>query len=175
MKEKIAEIAKKYINDEDVIYITGGTTTLELAKILHDKKKLIVFTNAINIALELINNSNIEIKIIGGNFREKTFSMVGQDTIDHISKYNFDKIFLGVNGVTNKILTTPNELESVVDSKALEKSKEAYVLADETKFGSIAYSTICDIEAVNYIITNTKPDSHFIEEVSKKGVTVLYK
>lgn len=173
-KNKIAKIAKEYINDGDVIYISGGTTTLELARILYDKKNLLVFTNAINIALELMNNSNINIKIVGGYFREKTYSMVGQDAMDYISKYNFDKIFLGVNGITNEILTTPNELESVVDAKAVEKSKEVYVLADETKFGSIAYSTICKIDDINYIITNTKPDSKFLEEVSKKGITVLY-
>ena len=55
-KKKIAQIAKRFINEGDIIYISGGTTTLELAKILFDIGNLVVFTNAINILLELVNN-----------------------------------------------------------------------------------------------------------------------
>lgn len=174
-KRKIAQIAKRFINEGDIIYISGGTTTLELAKILFDVENLIVFTNAINILLELINNSSIRIKLVGGDFRKRTFSMVGQEAINFLDRYNFDKAFVGVNGIsTDEGFTTPNELEAVVDRQVIKRSKEAFILADETKFGAVAFSTICKIEDVDYIITNKLLNSNLTRGIQKNGVKIVY-
>lgn len=174
-KKKIAQIAKRFINEGDIIYISGGTTTLELAKILFDIKNLIVFTNAINILLELVNISDINIKLIGGDFRKKTFSMVGQEAIGYLDRYNFDKAFVGVNGLSiGEGFTTPNELEAIVDGKVARKSKEIFILADESKFGAVAFSTICKIEDVNYIITNKQLNSSLARDIQETGVKIVY-
>ncbi|MBA7509422.1 HTH-type transcriptional repressor GlcR [subsurface metagenome] len=173
-KKKIAQIAKRFINEGNIIYISGGTTTLELAKILFDIKDLIVFTNAINILLELANNSGIEIKLVGGDFRKKTFSMVGQEAINYLDRYNFDKAFVGVNGISvSEGFTTPNELEAIVDGEVIKRSKEAFILADETKFGAVAFSNICKIEDVDYIITNKSLNSNLAKEIKKDGVKIV--
>lgn len=175
-KRKIAQIARRFIKEGDVIYISGGTTTLELAKILFDIENLMVFTNAINILLELVNNSGIEIKLVGGDFRKKTFSMVGQEAINYLDRYNFDKAFVGVNGISvDEGFTTPNELEAIVDGEVIKKSKEKFILADETKFGAVAFSTICKINDVNYIITNKLLNSNLSKEIQKNGVKIVYK
>ena len=173
-KKKIAQITKRFINEGDIIYISGGTTTLELAKILFDIKDLIVFTNAINILLELANNSGIEIKLIGGDFRKKTLSMVGHEAINYLDRYNFDKAFVGVNGISvSEGLTTPNELEAIVDGEVIRRSKEVFILADETKFGAVAFSTICKIEDVDYIITNNLPDAKLTKDIQKMEVKII--
>ena len=173
-KKKIAQITKRFINEGDIIYISGGTTTLELAKILFDIKDLIVFTNAINILLELANNSGIEIKLIGGDFRKKTFSMVGQEAINYLDRYNFDKAFVGVNGISvSEGFTTPNGLEAIVDGEVIRRSKEVFILADETKFGAVAFSTICKIEDVDYIITNNLPDAKLTKDIQKMEVKII--
>jgi len=42
-----------------------------------------------------------------------TFSTVGCRTINYIDKYNFDKAFIGVNGISiEEGFTTQNELEA---------------------------------------------------------------
>jgi len=174
-KKKIAQIAKRFVNEGDIIYISGGTTTLELAKILFDVKNLIVFTNAINILLELVNNSEINVKLVGGDFRRRTFSTVGQEAINYLDRYNFDKAFIGVNGIsTGEGFTTPNELEAVVDGEVVRKSKETFILADKSKFGAVAFSTICKIEDVDYIITNRLPNSSLTRGIQKSKVKIVY-
>jgi len=175
-KKKIAKSAKKFINEGDIIYIGGGTTTLELAKVLLDIKNLVVFTNAINILLELVNNSEIKIKLVGGNFRRKTLSMVGQEAITYLDRYNFDKAFIGVNGISiGEGFTTPNELEAIVDGKVVGKSKETFILADESKFGAVAFSSICKIRDVDYLLTNKQIDSSLTKDIKKEGVNIIYK
>lgn len=174
-KRKIGGIARKYINEGDIIYISGGTTTLELAKTLLDVKNLVVFTNAINIVLEIVNYSDIKIKLVGGNFRRNTFSTVGQGAINYLGQYNFDKAFVGVDGISIKEgFTTPNELEAIVDGMALLRSKEKFILADESKFESIAFSTICRISDVDYIITNRIKNKNLIREIKKENVNIIW-
>lgn len=174
-KKKIAQIAKRFINDGDVIYISGGTTTLEVAKILFDINDLVVFTNAINILMEIVNHQDIKIKLVGGDFRRKTSSMVGNRAIDYLDKYNFDKAFVGVNGISiEEGFTTPNELEATVDEKVIKSSKQVFILADETKFGAIAFSTICKLEDVDYIITNKPLNSGLLKDFQKNGVRIIY-
>ena len=174
-KKKIAQIAKRFINEGDIIYISGGTTTLELAKILFDVKNLVVFTNAINILLELVNNSEISVKLVGGDFRKKTFSIVGQEAVNFLDRYNFDKAFVGVNGVSaGEGFTTPNELEAIVDGEVIRKSKETFILADESKLGAVAFSTICKIEDVNYIITDKSLNSKLSKDIQKNDVKIVY-
>jgi len=147
---------------------------LELAKILFDKKDLIVFTNAINILLELANNSGIDIKLVGGDFRKKTFSMVGQEAIKYLDRYNFDKAFVGVNGISvSEGFTTPNELEAIIDGEVIRRSKEAFILADETKFGAIAFSTMCKIEDIDYIITNNLSNAKLTKDIQKMKLKII--
>jgi DeoR family transcriptional regulator, fructose operon transcriptional repressor len=175
-KKKIALIAKRFINDGDIIFISGGTTTQELAKILFDIKNIVVFTNAINILLELVNNSEINVKLVGGDFRKKTYSMVGQDAINYLERYNFNKAFIGVNGISLKEgITTPNELEAIIDGNVIKKSKKTFILADESKFGMVAFSTICQIDDVNYIITNKSINSSLSNDIQKNGIKIIYK
>ncbi|GAI34105.1 unnamed protein product, partial [marine sediment metagenome] len=50
--------------------------------------------------MEIVNHQDIKIKLVGGDFRRKTFSMVGNKAIDYLDKYNFDKAFVGVNGIS---------------------------------------------------------------------------
>ncbi|MCD4670678.1 MAG: hypothetical protein K8S14_09560 [Actinomycetia bacterium] len=175
-KKKIAKISKKYINNGDVIYISGGTTTLELAKLLYDFEYLVVFTNAINILQELAHHKNIKIKLFGGDFRKKTYSLVGQDTISQMRNYNFKKSFLGANGLSlDKGVTTPNELEAKVDRELAKESKETFLLVDYSKFGIVAYSKICDLEEIDFIITDRKVDKVFMNKFKMNNIELLYK
>jgi DeoR family myo-inositol catabolism operon transcriptional repressor len=93
IKKIIAKISRSIISDYDVIFISGGTTTQELAKLLTGELEITVFTNAINILLEIYKNNNLNIKFVGGDFRRKTLSTIGIESIEFIKKYDFDKCF----------------------------------------------------------------------------------
>ena len=175
-KLKIANIARRYVENGDVIYISGGTTTYEFTKLLFDINDLVVFTNAFNILSELTNNPNINIKFLGGDFRRKTFSCVGQDTTSVMQKYNFNKAFIGANGVSIDVgITTPNELEAKVDGEVIKRSKESFLLVDDTKFGAVAFSVIADLSDIDYIVTNEEPESDIKETMNRKKVEIIYK
>ena len=52
--------------DNDVILIDGGTTNLELVKMLPTDKHFTVITNSLPVATELSSRRNIEVTMLGG-------------------------------------------------------------------------------------------------------------
>lgn len=174
-KRQIARMARQHVVDGDVIYISGGTTTLELARLLDGIEDLVVFTNAVNILMELANHPNVQIKFLGGDFRRTTFSCVGIDTITVMQGYRFGKTFIGANGISiEEGVTTPNDYEAKVDAEVIRRSGETYFLADETKFGTITHAVVCGLQSVNHLITNTEPPRELTEVLHAADVEVIY-
>lgn len=151
-KEKIAiaRYAAGLVKAKDSIFIDAGTTTYHMIPFLpHDN--IIVVTNGVNIALQLINRQ-IRTVLLGGEMKAGTLSLVGRDAIRSISQYRFDKCFLGINGIDRLHgLTTPDPEEAHVKQLALQFSDERFVLCDANKFSRVTFAKVGDLQEVSVI------------------------
>lgn len=139
-KTAVARYAASLIQKEDFVYIDAGTTTEWMIDFITNKEAIYV-TNAVGHAKKLAQ-AGCTVYIPGGEFKNTTEAIVGEDAVTSLEKYNFTKGFFGTNGITVKNgFTTPEIKEAIVKKVAMENSKQAYVLADETKFGKI--SSVC--------------------------------
>lgn len=136
-KRKIAAYAASLITDDDFVYIDAGTTTELMIDSIQGKHAIFV-TNSINNARRL-SQRGFKTLLVGGEFKSITEAIVGEEAIATIEKYNFTKGFFGTNGLTKKNgFTTPELREAMIKEKAMLSSKDAYVLADSSKFGKIS-------------------------------------
>ena len=78
-KHKIAQIAAELINDEDVIYLDAGSTTLEMIPYLQGKKITIV-TNSVKHAASLVD-LQLPTIILGGMIKLSTNAVLGSSVI----------------------------------------------------------------------------------------------
>lgn len=133
-KTLIGKAAAETVHDNDVLFLDAGTTVKSMIPFLRDKNEILVVTNSIDNAM-LLSDSNIETFVIGGQLKISTHALIGSSTINEIKKYNFDKSFIGTNGFDiDSGFTTPDPEESSIKRLAIQKSKEAYVLADNSKY-----------------------------------------
>lgn len=173
-KRRIAEYAQQLINDGDSIILDSGSTTLEIALRLKDKKDLTIMTNAINIALELAGSNQLQIMLTGGVLREKSYSLVGPEAERTMQNYYFDKLFLGVDGIDfNHGLTTSNPLEARLNRLMVERSNTVIAVTDSTKFGRHSFSFICDLTPIDTVITDKNISSEFEGKLKKRDITVV--
>lgn len=174
--EKVA-IGRKtveLVDDGDTIVIDIGTTTLEFARALKGKKKVTVITNAIQIAAALVVDDNIRVIMLGGNVRKGDLSTSGFLSENNISLFNVDKIFLGIGGLTiEEGITDYHIEESNLRRHILKKTHMVIGLADFSKFGVIAMNKVCDIEKINFLITDDKTDKLMISKIRTLGIKVL--
>lgn len=154
-KERIARKCLEFIEAGDTIILDSGSTTTEIAKKLRDIRQLTVITNALNIALMLGANPNIEVVMTGGEFKPPTLSLTGQKAADFFSGLNVQKLFLATAGISLKSgLTYPSISDLVVKQAMINAAETTYLVADSTKIGKSAFASLGALSLIDYIITD---------------------
>jgi DeoR family transcriptional regulator, fructose operon transcriptional repressor len=171
-KRIIAKYAASLVEDGDCIYLDAGSTVTEMIEFL-PTKDIAVVTNGL-MHLSPLLNRGIPTYLIGGFAKPKTNAFIGRGALAGLEIYRFDKCFMGVNGIHPHFgYTTPDQEEALVKEKAISLSREAYILADSTKFAEIAFAKITDIQNAS-IITNELDDDvkdQYLNRTSIKVVT----
>lgn len=163
-KQQIAEYASHFIEEGDSIYLDAGSTTYEL--ISHLPKNIVVVTNGL-MHINSLLEKGITTYLIGGFAKPKTKALIGRGAFDSLKHYRFDKCFIGVNGVHPEYgFTTPDQEEAQIKQLAISLTREAYVLADDTKFSDIAFSKIANLDAATIITNNLEPTA--LEQFNNK-------
>lgn len=153
-KNEIAKKAARLIQPNECIYIDAGSTTLAMIPYL-TQQGIIVVTNGLTHVPELIPKG-IEVYMIGGFVKKDTYAAIGVQAIEMLERFNFDRAFIGVNGIDiEQGLTTPDIEEAAIKRTAIRKSKVCYALADESKFNEVTFANICNIDDIQ-IITNQR-------------------
>lgn len=79
----------------------------------------------------------------------------------------------GVDGVDLDYgVTTTNHIEASLHKQMIASVQKVIVLADSSKFGRRGFSKICDMSAVDQIITDDKAPASVIERLQESGVDV---
>ena len=172
-KMKIGAEAAGSIQENDSVIIASGTTVLALAKKIPVKKNLTVITASLQVALELIDHSGIEVIQLGGILRKSSSSVTGPYAQKILTDFFCSKLFLGVDGIDLEFgLTTTSALEAHLNRQMIEVSQKVIVLSDSTKFGKRGFGRICGLEEVDQVITDAGISDHFVNQLESRGIEV---
>jgi len=175
-KEKllIAEKAVEFIEDGDTLIIDLGTTTLQFAKALRGNRRVTVVTNALPVAMELVNDPAIRVILLGGNLRSgelTTSGFLGEEGIGH---FNVDKLILGIGGLTaEKGVTDYNIEEANLRRHFVKNCSKVIGLADHSKIGVTAMNNICKVNQLSMLITDAQSDKMTLAGLRAQGVKVI--
>lgn len=173
LKQKIAKYAAEQINEGEVIALDVGTTTVELAKELVNRKNITIFTSSMQSA-SILSRSRNHVHLIGGRLRQSEMSMVGSIAIETIMKFNFDRFYLGLAGFSNEAGPTDYSLEETeIKRSFIARSKQVIALVDKTKFGVSSLVKVCDYDQINEIITNNDENYSLQSELKFNGKITL--
>lgn len=173
-KERIGRAAADLIRDGETVILDAGTTTAQIAKALQGRNGLTIVTNAINIALELTHSPGIEVYLTGGTLKGSTLALVGPAAEDFLRGFYADKVFLGVNGVDlRRGLTTPSLSEARVKRIMLESARERILVADNTKYGAVAFAAIAPLDMLDRVVSDSGLPDEFRDEFERKKIEVL--
>ena len=174
-KQAMARIAFDMIDDGDAVLLDGGTTNLELARLLSaGSKRITVATTAVHIALELAKSPYIRVIITGGEVRTDVFSCIGPIAENMLQNTLFDKGFIIPYHCTVKRgLTHPDMGEAFLKRSMINACKETFSIIDHTKFGQDSMNRICEISDLDYVITDWGTDPDILERIREKDVRLI--
>lgn len=169
-KLRIARAAAQMVEEGQSVLLDSGTTTTAIARALKDIKKLVVITNAINIAAELAG-TDIEVIVTGGMLRKNSFSLVGPVAEQAVRQLSADILFLGVDGFDTKLgLFTPNVFEAQVNRVMVQVSRKTVVVCDSSKFGRRSLCNIMPLAGVDTVITGKNISKQDLQALRDAGI-----
>lgn len=169
-KIRIAMAAAKMVEEGQSVLLDSGTTTTAIARALKDIRKLVIITNAINIAAE-VAGTNIEVILTGGMLRKNSFSLVGPVAEQSLQQLSADILFLGVDGFDTKLgLFTPNLFEAQVNRTMVEISRKTVAVCDSSKFGRRSLCNIMPATAVQHVITDKNIGKQDLQALREAGI-----
>lgn len=160
-KRSIGLAAAALVKENDFVYLDSGSTTLAMARALDGPAlKAGYVTNGI-LHARLLAQKGCRVYMVAGLLRDRTEAIVGAQALLSLRQYNFTKAFFGTNGVSlNEGYTTPDVEEAAAKAAALERARESWFLADDSKFGKAYPAMIAELHAAA-ILTNRCPNPKY--------------
>ena len=172
-KQQIAIRALSLIEDDDIIILDSGTTTLELAKLID--RQVIVITNDPTICHVLLHNEKVTLFSTGGRLRrEFGFTYAGSDAIRMLSNYHAHKCFIGTSAFdSERGLMVFSSEEGEVKRAIMKASVQKICLLDYSKFHKTAFSTFASPSELDIIITDNRIPQQDIDHLASINIKVL--
>jgi DeoR family transcriptional regulator, aga operon transcriptional repressor len=174
-KVRIAQAAAELIQDGETIILDSGTTTEEIARQIRKASLtgINVITNALNIALVLIDVPFVRLIMPGGILRRESKSLSGHMAEAAMANLQADRLYLGADGLDPDIgVMTPHLAEAELNAKMIRISRQVVAVADSSKLQRRNISLIAKVEQLHMLITDSAAPEEAVAALRSKGVDV---
>ena len=172
-KRRIALQAAELTVGARVIFVGVGSTVEQFARLAAPRDGLLVITPSLVVA-SLLGTRRVQVIMAGGMVRQDELSCVGPAAVECVQRYNTDIAVIGAAGISaRRGVTDLDDAEAGVIRAALERTERIVVLADGSKFGDVALSTVVPMKRVSVIVTDASADPVEVDRIEREGVQVI--
>lgn len=174
-KIKIAKEAIKYVEDKQCILLDASSTALEVARLLtHSNLRLTIVTTGVMTALELKDNTNLTVILIGGVLTNKSTSIEGTLGLETLNHVNIDVMFTSGNGFSfENGLTDFNFYEVELKKQLVKRSARLIALVDSSKIGVNSSSAFARAEEIDMLITDQPVSKQLTEKALQNDIELI--
>lgn len=173
-KEQLAEAAAALIPDNCSVTLNIGTTTEQVARALVGHRDLVVLSNNINIVNILMGTKLKELIVVGGALRQSDGAIVGEDAVEFISRYKVDFAVIGASAIDADGSIMDYDAREVSVARAILRNARVRILVcDGSKFDRTAPVRICDVNELDYFLTDQAPPSEFVEAATRGQTEII--
>jgi DeoR/GlpR family transcriptional regulator of sugar metabolism len=163
-KAAIGRAMADRILDGQTVLLDSGSTTLEVAKHLNHSR-LTVVTNDLRIGIEIANRQTAHLVFIGGELLPNVYTLWGPTSVQQIENLRVDVAVFGADTVDEEGIFNSSSYEIELKRTMRTIAKEAFFVADSSKFGREALFKVFDLDQFTAGISDDLLDpiraSHF--------------
>lgn len=172
-KSAIGRAAAQLVQPGQVVFIDGGTTTIELVRHLAPELKATVVTHSPSIAVELVTHPNIEVIVLGGRLFRHSVVNVGAATIDAIGQVHADLYFMGVCSLHPQAGLSTGDFEEACVKRALcRAAAETIVLASSEKLATASPYQVVELTEIGGIVAAGTTEAALLAPYRELGLTI---
>jgi len=175
LKEAIGREAAKLIEDGETVFINSGSTTLQVILHLAYRKGIRVITNNIAAAMALPEDTELDLILVGGQFRRQSGCSVGDFASRVLSEIMPVRAILGTDGLSiNAGMTSPIPQEAALTRMMLERVRgQVVVVADHKKIGRVASFFTAPVSVIDILVTDRMPDNSVCPDLEETGISII--
>ncbi len=172
-KSRIGKAAANVVTDGETVFLGSGTTTLEVARNLINRRDLTILTNSMLVIKALIPATDVMVIALGGMLRKSELSFIGHPVEQALQEMRATRVIMGIraihpeHGLMNDYLP-----ETLTDRAILKMGGEVVIVADHTKCGRVAPAFVAPVSMVGTLITDNGVPNDFVEAMEGKRVAV---
>lgn len=164
-KQEIAAKTNGLFKKNMSILVEGGTTLMEIAKKIPENLQAHFFTLSPKVAIALAEHEQIDVMSIGGRLGKNSNLHTGASVINELSGIKVDLCVIGANALSVRDGLTDSDWEVVQVIKAMIRAaKKVAVVSIAEKLNSVQKIKICDLDAIDYLITELPPENPILAD-----------
>lgn len=173
-KAAIGRLAATFVEDEMVVLLDSGTTTLAVARALVSRRNLTVCTGSLAIAQLLCRVPGTRVHMLGGEIDPNDEATAGIDALEAIGRFRVDVAFIGVGGLSEDgEVTDYTRVGAEQRGRMISVARRAYFVVDRTKFGRLTPVRIPNPQAASGVIVDARPPAATISTLADRGVRLI--
>lgn len=171
-KEAIGRACAELIESRQSLFIDAGSTVYHAAKYLESKVPQIV-TNSLPVANHYASNNAIEVVVSGGVVYPRLGVLVGPLAVEAFRELRADTAIMGCGGLTLEGLTNSHVLLIDIQRAMMQTARRIIMCLDHTKLGRRSVSRLCDLEAIDVVVTDKGAPPDMVDKIRARGVKVV--
>lgn len=168
----IGKAGAELVAPGETVFMTNGSTTLQVARYLRGRSNITVVTNSLAVINELAN-TDVDVFVIGGRLHSGEHDIYGDVAQECVNKYYCDKAFIGCGGITKDLGVMDYGRGSPLHSHVIKRSAQHILVTGSQKFGMPAFINACSLEDVDVIITDNKLAEEYQVMVQEAGIKLI--
>jgi DeoR family transcriptional regulator, aga operon transcriptional repressor len=173
-KARIGLSAANLVADKETVFLGSGTTVLEVARNLRNRKNLTVITNSLPVLNAVAGAEGITVISLGGMLRDSEMSFIGHITEQALNEVRADKVIMGTRGLSLEHGLTNDYLQETLTDRAILKiGREVIIVADHTKVNRVSTALLAPLDRMHIFVTDIKADKKFIQALKRNGINVI--
>ncbi len=173
IKDRIAKAAVQIPDDQAMVFLGPGTTTLAVANYLPARPDLTVLVSSPRHALLLTRHNFPTIWVLSGRLYPENGCILGSLAEDMLRRLRIDIAIIGCNALcpTRGILFSSTEVATLL-RVAVAQSGRVVVVADHTKFEISTSGPFISFDHIDLLVTDGATDPDIIASIERAGVEV---
>lgn len=171
-KEAIAKTCAELIIANQTVIVDAGSTLFHVARHLEPKTPQIV-TNSLPVANLFAAANRLEIVVSGGVIYPRLGVLVGPLAVESFSGIHADVALMSAGGITQEGITNSHGLLIDIQRAMMQAAQKVIFCMDHTKLGRKSVSFLCDLTAIDTVITDSQASENLVAELRSHDVEVI--
>lgn len=154
-KRAIARYAVSLIHPNTSVILDSSSSAMYMADYIDPDIGITVFTNCIKTAIKLYER-NIKVFVIGGQVDTKSLVTNSAWTLEHIRAIHAEYLFFSAQSLNSDgYIAGESDIGVQIRQYMIKQARQCYFLCNAEKIGKDATFTLCHVDELTGVISNT--------------------